>query len=333
MRKNRVWLHSVLLATLLAALMTACGGSSVDDAPPPPAQTGDTSLFANAGLLSTATTLDTSGVIILDARSVDLYNAGHIPGAISAPPSTFTEAGKENVLLAATALKTILGGMGIQKDSKIVIYDDTTASLGAGGRLFWMLEYLGCTDVSLLNGGWDQWVAQNRAVSVIATPPLAPVDFEAIDSGVDEAISVDSVQVKAIVDAAASPVLLVDARTFDEYRGFDQDNVAVMIETTRPGHIPGAVNLPYTECYNADKSVKNAIELKQLFDAKGITADKSIIVYSTVGKRSAFIYYLTRLMGYTQVANYCGSAQEWANLGLVPPATVDDYPLVTGAAP
>jgi thiosulfate/3-mercaptopyruvate sulfurtransferase len=324
MNGKRVWLHSVLMTTLLVTLLAGCGGGSVDEAPPPAAQTGDTSLFANASLLSTATTLDTAGVIVLDARhAIEDYNAGHIPGAIHAPPNSFTVAGQENVLLPAAELKTLLGAMGITKTSKIVIYDDTITSLGAGGRLFWMLEYLGCTNVSILNGGWDQWVAQCRPVETVGTvhPPIIPVAFEAFDTGVNAAISVDKTQVKSIIDIADGSVLIVDARTAAEYEGPD-------VETARPGHIPGAVNLPYTACYNADKTILNHNALKLLFESRGMTPkDKNIIIYSSVGKRSAFIYYLARLMGYTQVANYCGSAKEWAS------SDATDYPMVEGPTP
>ena len=325
MRKNRVRRLSILLTTLLAALLTACGGSGVDEAPPPPAQTGETTLFANASLLSTATTLATEQVIILDARhSLADYNAGHIPGAIFAPPNAFTETGQDNVLLPIAELKAKLGAMGITRTSKIVIYDNTTASQGAGGRLFWLLEYLGCTSVSILNGGWDQWLAQLRPVETAATihPPITPVAFEVFDAGGVAAISVDKNQVKAIVDAGDGSVLVIDARTEPEYAGPDA-------ETTRPGHIPGAINLPYTACYNADKSVLNYYDLKLLFEAHGFTKapEKQVIVYSSVGKRSAFIYFLARLMGYSQVANYCGSAKEWANLDAAA------YPMVEGLTP
>ena len=101
-----------------------------------------------------------SGVVILDARSADAYNDGHIPGAISMPWQQFSDAGLN--LKPVGELEALLGAAGIKRNTWMIIYDDTTASWGAAGRLFWMFEYLGCENVRILDGGWDKWVADGN---------------------------------------------------------------------------------------------------------------------------------------------------------------------------
>lgn len=291
-----------LLTTIVTLLLAGCGGGG--EVTPPPEQTGDISLFANSQLLVSPTTFDpqSPNVIVLDARhSEEAYNQGHIPHAIHVSPNLFFDSNDQ--LLPEADLRAILGGMGISVSSKIVIYDDTSASLGAGGFLFWLLEYLGCTDVAVLNGGWYQWTLQRPSeVTTTAPDPLTPQVFGGTSN---PALYITR---DALLARLYDPTLLiVDARSNLEYLGQDPNDEAV-----RHGHIDGAINLPYTACYNNDQTVLNQVALKKLFDSHFITADREVVVYSTVGKRSAFMYFLSRLMDYNHMKNYPGSIVEWA---------------------
>jgi thiosulfate/3-mercaptopyruvate sulfurtransferase len=151
-------------------------------------------------------------------------------------------------------------------------------------------------------------------------PPLPPAVFTALVNAdgtlVNEDIYVTKEYVASRLDAP--DFTLVDVRTDTEFTG------AETIDASRPGHIPGAISFPYTDCYNSDKTVLNFNDLKQLFESKGITATKEVVAYSTVGKRSSFFYFLSRLMGYTNITNYDGSIKEWSGSDPVL------YPMVTG---
>lgn len=298
---------SMVLILLLVAMQTGCGGGGeVRDA---------ASYFENAELLESPATLEPRDVIILDARhSVADYNAGHITGAIFAPPYNFTENAADSILLPVPLLEEKLGALGLTRTSTIVIYDDTTTSLGAAGRLFWMLEYLGCPNVSILNGGWDKW-QELRPDEVEKVPP-APLPAAVFIAQIDGALDISKEQLLSRMTTDDS-LLIVDARSPEEYRG------QVVNSDPRPGHIPGAINLPYSACYYPDRTVLNYQDLNRLFANHGITKDKDIVVYSTVGKRSSFIYFLSRLMGYTRVVNYSGSIVDW---GSADPAL---YPMET----
>ncbi|PKN13271.1 MAG: hypothetical protein CVU69_02935 [Deltaproteobacteria bacterium HGW-Deltaproteobacteria-4] len=318
MRNFRNCLVSLLLTTLLITLLAGCGSNSGGETKPMPPQTGDLSLFPNKELLVSPAEVDTAQVIFLDARRSDAeYDAGHIPGAILAKPNIFE---KDGMLLPSEELATILGNMGISRTSKIVIYDNTSASRGSAGRLFWMLEYLGCTDVTILNGGWDQWKEQDMVWETEPATLPATVFTSEVNPGV-RYVTKEYVA-DHFLPTPDDGFILIDVRTDEEYQG-------TQLNSTDPrlGHIPGAISFPYSKCFNSDKTILNFKELKILLENQGISLDKEMVAYSTIGHRSGFFYFLCRLMGYKNVANYTGSIVDWGNAD---PAL---YPMKTGSEP
>ena len=147
----------IFLLCLFTLALAGCNDSSSDKK-----HTVDPTYkgYPNGGLLAVSADLEESGVVILDARSADAYDAGHIPGALSMPWQLFSDAGLN--LKTVSELEMQLGAAGIKRDTWMIIYDDTTASWGAAGRLFWMFEYLGCENVRILDGGWDKWIADGN---------------------------------------------------------------------------------------------------------------------------------------------------------------------------
>ncbi|MFZ2633117.1 MAG: rhodanese-like domain-containing protein [Desulfosalsimonadaceae bacterium] len=254
--------------------------------------------YPNGGLLSQAPDLSESGVVILDARSADAYNAGHIPGALSMPWQGFVDSSTN--LKPVSELETLLGAAGIKRDTWMIIYDDTTASWGAAGRLFWMFEYLGCPNVRILDGGWDKWVADgNTPETTVRTRKAAK--FAAI---VKDSVVAGKEHIKDRMNDA--DFALVDTRTDAEFIGWQLYN------EKRGGHITGAVQIPYEWAFQTDKSILEYADMKELFESRGITPDKEIVPYCTSGIRSAYAYFICRLMGYEKVANYDASIRDWA---------------------
>lgn len=254
--------------------------------------------YPNAGLLVDKTAL-ASPSIVIDARSTTQYAAGHIPGAINVIHNDYWTAGTG--LKALATLESQLGAAGLTRTSKIVIYDDTTASWGAAGRLFWMLEYLGCTDVHILNGGWDKWVADTSNTASTTATTLTATTFT---SAVVASKKVGKADIAA--NLSNSNFALIDARTKEEFNGWQ------LYGETRGGHIPGAYILAYPSFFNADKTTLNYQTLKQMLESRGITTDKQVAAYCTAGIRSGYAYFILRLMGYTQAANYDASMFEWS---------------------
>lgn len=331
MRKRLTFAAMVVLA-LCAALLAGCGSSS--DSSGGIAATANLAAastdFPNADLLVSADSLQASlpaamtgaasttagKLVIIDARGKDanqvpLYNAGHIPGAISIIHNNYWTKGSG--LNATATIAGLLGTKGIARDMKIVIYDNTTASWGAAGRLFWMLEYLGCTDVHILNGGWDKWVADSRPTSTTAVT-LSSTTFT---PQVKDAAKSDSAHIAARLYDRDFAV--VDTRTDQEYMGWQ------LYGETRGGHIPRAVNIPYEWFYNGDKTSLSYADLKALFESRGITPDKEVTSNCTAGIRSGYVYFLLRLLGYERCSNYDASIWDWADNTSLPEEKAPNY--------
>lgn len=297
-------LTGMVILTAFTSLLTGCGESVSHKTTTPPQSASDS--YPNASLLIsgddlalTSEAAATTGTqIVIDARSTAAYNANHIPGAISLPHPELADA---SLNLKTTAdLESLLSAKGLTIDSQIIIYDDTTASWGAAGRIFWALEYLGCNDVHILNGGWDKWLADGRATTTAVTT----LDAAIFTAQLNSSVMVDTDYIAS--RRGDADFVLIDTRTDEEFNGWQ------LYGETRGGHISDAVQLPYEWSYNADKTVLSYKDLKTLFETHGITADKEIAAYCTAGIRSGFTYFLARLMDYPVVANYDASMWAWA---------------------
>lgn len=306
----------MLVLSLSIAVLAGCGSTVTD-------KTGQTqgarlvaasSEFPNAGLLVTGESLQASlgnDLVIIDTRSASAYAAGHIPGAINLLHSAFWTKGSG--LNDVTVVAGLLGAAGISRDRKIVIYDDTTASWGSAGRVFWMLEYLGCQDAHILNGGWDRWSAESRSVQTTSvTLPAATFTPQ-----VKAAAKTDSAHIATRLFDRDFAV--IDTRTDEEYLGWQ------LYGETRGGHIPKAVNIPYAWFFNSDKTTLSYSALKSLLESRGITPDKEVTAHCTAGIRSGYAYFLLRLMGYNRCSNYDASIWDWADNTSYPMEKAPNY--------
>jgi thiosulfate/3-mercaptopyruvate sulfurtransferase len=312
-------LKRAVTVMMIATFMAGCGSSSTDKLVV--ASGGKATLiaasaeFPNSGLLVSAESLQASlgasDLVIIDARAAASYSASHIPGAVNIQHSSYWSKGAG--LKDTATVATLLGTAGISRDRKIVIYDNTTDSWGAAGRLFWMLEYLGCSDVHLLNGGWDKWAADKRTVQSVAATLSATTFTPQINS----TAKADSGHIATrLYD---KDFAVIDTRTDEEYMGWQ------LYGETRGGHIPRAVNIPYAWFYNSDKTAISYKELKSLLESRGITPDKEVTSNCTAGIRSGYVYFLLRLMGYSRSSNYDASIWDWADNTTLPMEKAPNY--------
>lgn len=311
---------AVVLAILVALLVAGCGSTTTEKSTASTAGlTPASTEFPNAGLLVTPESVQTSiasgavatgaangntgKLVIIDARTSG-YDTGHVPGAVNIKYGDYFTGGQG--LKPLTELESRLGAAGISRDMKIVIYDNTTASWGAAGRIFWMLEYLGCTDVHVMNGGWDKWAADGRPTQTTAAA-LPAATFTA--------------QVKSSARATSDHILsrlqdpdfaVIDSRTDEEFVGWQ------LYGEARGGHMTNAVNIPYAWFFNSDKTSISYQDLKLMLESRGITTDKEVTAYCTAGIRSGYVYFLLRLMGYSRCSNYDASMFEWSANNALP---------------
>ena len=241
-----------------------------------------------------------SGLVILHPdRTRAGFDAGHIPGArFVATAQYMARLGDLLTELPPVAqLDSLFESLGVGDRGRIVIYGEILPAT----RLFFTLDYLGLGDrVSILNGGLESWTRAGGVTTAEAGPAPGRASLTVRPQP-------DRLADAAYVNARrANPAaLLLDARTQQEFDGTVQEE-----GVTRPGHIPGAVRLDWTELVSEGR-FRDKGELRQLFAAAGAGPGKEIITYCRVGSRASALYFAARLLEYS-VRLYDGSMNVWA---------------------
>ena len=236
-------------------------------------------------------------VLIISARTPADYEKVHIPGAVNINHKDLY--GEKSMLLPANELASFLGQKGIDNNKTLLIYDDGSGKYA--GRLYWIFDYLGVNDIKVIDGGMKAWRMGRKPVTKNPTT-IAAVNFTAKPNA---DLIATMAEVKAAVNNANH--IIIDARSADEFNG-------VATTTLRTGHIPSAINLEFTQVMDENGLLKSADALTALFNEKGITKNKSIIVYCESSVRAGIIYLSLRGLGYPKVAVYDGAYLEWQSV-------------------
>ena len=249
-------------------------------------------------------------------EDVLLFETGHIPGSqkIDWLMDLWDDTMREFV--QPDELAQLFERLGISNDTTVVLYGDKNNWWAA--YAFWFFKYSGHEDVRLMNGGRVKWGLEDKPMTTDApnyekgsyTPGQRNPDFRAFKDEVLQHLE----KVKAGQGA------MVDVRSPGEFSGevthmpnYPQEGVL------RGGHIPGASNIPWAKAANEDGTFKSADELKEIYDAEGVTGDKDIIAYCRIAERSSHSWFVLKyLLGYENVKNYDGSWTEWGNSVGVP---------------
>jgi len=242
-------------------------------------------------------------VIIVSVRTASDYSKKHIKGAIHIDLKEFYKAeGVPSMLKSTDEIAKILGEKGITADSKIVIYD--SGSNKAAGRLYWILKYMGATDVNILDGHLKGWAKVRGS----QTPKSAKLDAVTFTANINANLFADMAYVKA--HKGDANIVLVDVRSADEFGGTDTDK-----NITRYGHIPGAVNLEFKAVINDDGTIKSKDEIEAVMKAAGVTSDKEAILYCASSVRAGIVFMaLKDILSYPNVKVYDGAFYEWQSV-------------------
>jgi thiosulfate/3-mercaptopyruvate sulfurtransferase len=240
------------------------------------------------------------------------YDVAHIPGAISWNWSTQLCDVVRRDIIPPEQFRELMSESGITPDTIVVLYGDNNNWFAAWA--FWQLKIFGHREVRLMNGGRNKWLAEGRPVSV--DPPSHP-RTRYPDVQPDFATRAMLPQVmKAMEDRSAS---LVDVRSELEYTGELLAPPGLPETCQRGGHIPGAVSVPWGEVCGPDGTFKSREELRRLYAARGVTADRPAIAYCRIGERSSHTWFVLKyLLGFADAQNYDGSWTEWGNLVKAP---------------
>jgi thiosulfate/3-mercaptopyruvate sulfurtransferase len=258
--------------------------------------------------------LSDEGIVVAEVdENPNLYDGGHVPGAVKLHWQDDLQDPVERDLVEKEAFERLLGERGIGNDTIVVLYGDKNNWFAA--YAYWYLKIYGHGDVRILDGGRQKWIDEGRELTA-EVPSPEPQEYRAEER--DESIRAYRDAVRQ--DLAADGKALVDVRSPQEFSGdlvappgYEQEGAQ------RAGHIPTAASVPWAQAVRDDGTFKPADELRALYGGKGVTPDKQVTAYCRIGERSAHTWFVLReLLGYEAVRNYDGSWTEWGNLVDVP---------------
>lgn len=235
-------------------------------------------------------------VVVICATSADGYKV-HITGSVNVPHTSLcTNEPIRTVIQSPADMAKTLSAAGVSTDKTIVVYDEGSGKYA--GRMYWMLKYLGAPNVKMLNGNMKAWKAKRKPIT--GTPTKAKAATFTAKADAAQLAKMDEVK-KAVGN---SSYVIVDARTAEEYAGTADTEL-------RKGHIPSAVNVNYETIMDGKGLLKTNEALKALFESKGITSDKTAIVYCETSVRAGVVYLALKGLGYPNVKVYDGAYLEW----------------------
>jgi len=189
-----------------------------------------------------------------------------------------------------------------------VLYGDNNNWFAA--YALWQFKYYGHKDVRLMNGGRKKWELEGRPFTTVV-PKVTPTSYKA--SSPDHSIRAKREQIFRILDKKNAN--LVDVRSPDEFTGKVIAPPGMTETAQRGGHIPTAINVPWSKAVNDDGTFKSYDELLNLYASQGVRADRETVAYCRIGERSSHTWFVLKyLLGFENVSNYDGSWTEWGNL-------------------
>ena len=235
----------------------------------------------------------------------DEFARGHIPHAVflDLDRVTGTEGGGRHPLPTAEQFQDEMRACGVSKTTKVVAYDDVGGSVAS--RLWFLLRYFGHGAQAVLDGGLQAW----RGPVVTEVERIPAGDFTAKEPDRSLVLHVDDVR-------RLGAVPLIDARAAERYRG-EKEPV-----DPKAGHIPGALNMPFTGNVTPEGHFKSAAELRAQYERAGVS--DGAVFYCGSGVNATHHVLAMEVAGMPGARIYAGSWSDWSNR---------DLPVATGSEP
>jgi thiosulfate/3-mercaptopyruvate sulfurtransferase len=235
----------------------------------------------------------------------DEYSKGHIPGAVFVDLEAVTgkQGGGRRPLPTTAQFEDEMSAAGVSSDTRVVVYDDATVAPTAS-RLWFLLGLFGHKAQAVLDGGLKAWGSPLET----DTPSVRPGDFRAADPDTSRVLDYQEVR-------RLKGVPLLDARLGERYRGETEPI------DPKAGHIPGAINLPYTQVVKPDGTFKSPDDLRRQYRALG--AERGAVFYCGSGVNATQQLLAMEIAGLPDARLYAGSWSDWSNRDL-PVATGED---------
>jgi len=237
------------------------------------------------------------------------YERGHVNNAVGWNWTTQLNDNVRRDIPDQKQFEKLCSGSGIANDSTVILYGDNNNWFAAFA--FWQFKIYGHKEVRLMNGGRKKWELEGRPFT-IQVPHFPATTYRA--SAPDASIRARRDEIFQIVDRKQN-AYLVDVRSPDEFTGKVIAPPGMTETAQRGGHIPGAVNIPWSKAVSDDGTFKSYEELVKLYEAQGVRPDRGAVAYCRIGERSSHTWFVLKyLLGFDNVRNYDGSWTEWGNL-------------------
>ncbi|MFI5493204.1 sulfurtransferase [Actinoplanes sp. NPDC051859] len=262
--------------------------------------------------------LDAPGVVFVEVdEDTFAYDGGHIPGAIKLDWKKDLQDPVRRDFVDADQFSALLSERGIANDDTVILYGGNNNWFAA--YAYWYFKLYGHGDVKLLDGGRKKWELDARPYTK-DLPQRAATQYRA---------SAPDLTIRAFRDEVVQAIgvkNLVDVRSPDEFAGRLLAPAHLPQEQSqRAGHIPTAINVPWSKAANEDGTFKSDAELAKIYGEAGLDGGKDTIAYCRIGERSSHTWFVLReLLGHDNVKNYDGSWTEYGSLIGVPIALGDE---------
>lgn len=262
--------------------------------------------------------LDDAKVVFIEVdEDTSIYETNHIRNAIRLDWKNDLQDKVRRDFVNAEQFAQLLSDRGVRNEDTVVLYGGNNNWFAA--YAYWYFKLYGHQDVRLLDGGRKKWELDGLEL-VSEIPFREPSKYVA---------KAQDLSLRAFRDEVVSSIgakNLVDVRSPDEYAGRLKAPAHLPQEGGQiAGHVPTAINIPWSKAANEDGTFKSADELKKLYADAGLDFNKETIAYCRIGERSAHSWFvLHELLGLSKVKNYDGSWTEYGSLVGVPVAVGDE---------
>jgi thiosulfate/3-mercaptopyruvate sulfurtransferase len=256
--------------------------------------------------------LNSPGTVFVEVdEDTTAYDGGHIPGAVKLDWKTELQDQVRRDFVNKEQFEALLSSKGISNDDLVVLYGGNNNWFAA--YAYWYFKLYGHDQVKLLDGGRKKWELDGRELSK-ETPERPQTQYTAKDQDTSIRAFRDEV-----IDAIGQKNL-IDVRSPDEFAGRLLAPAHLPQEQSqRGGHIPTALNVPWSKAANEDGTFKSDDELRKLYADAGLDDARDTIAYCRIGERSSHTWFaLHELLDFEHVKNYDGSWTEYGSLVGVP---------------
>ena len=252
------------------------------------------------------------GLVFVEVdEDTSAYDGGHLEGAVKLDWKTDLQDPLRRDFVGREAFEVLLSSRGIGNDDTVVLYGGNNNWFAA--YAYWYFKLYGHSDVKLVDGGRKKWELDSRPLPTdVVQRPATSYQAQEPDTAIrafrDEVL------------AAIGQKNLVDVRSPEEFAGKLVAPAHLPQEQAQKGgHVPTAMNIPWSKAANEDGTFKSDEDLAKLYAEQGYDETKPTIAYCRIGERSSHTWFVLReLLGKSDVKNYDGSWVEYGSLVGVP---------------